>query len=82
MSARASILPIQQVDAFTERVFGGNPAALCPVETWPPPRTYLKGQIKNPLSFHSPTIGASFSDIPLFLDTAGAAALGWALIYG
>jgi PhzF family phenazine biosynthesis protein len=29
-------LPIYQVDAFTDKVFGGNPAAVCPLETWLP----------------------------------------------
>lgn len=27
-------LDIYQVDAFTDRVFGGNPAAVCPLEDW------------------------------------------------
>lgn len=27
-------LPIFQVDAFTDHVFGGNPAAVCPLEKW------------------------------------------------
>lgn len=27
-------LDIYQVDAFTDKVFGGNPAAVCPLETW------------------------------------------------
>ena len=27
-------LPIYQIDAFTDRVFGGNPAAVCPLEEW------------------------------------------------
>lgn len=27
-------IPIRQVDAFTGRVFGGNPAAVCPLEAW------------------------------------------------
>jgi PhzF family phenazine biosynthesis protein len=27
-------IPIYQVDAFTERVFHGNPAAVCPLEEW------------------------------------------------
>src|SRR5688572_13611148 len=27
-------LPIYQVDAFTARVFGGNPAAVCPIDAW------------------------------------------------
>ncbi len=29
-------LPIFQVDAFTDRVFGGNPAAVCPLDYWLP----------------------------------------------
>ena len=27
-------IPIYQIDAFTSRVFGGNPAAVCPLESW------------------------------------------------
>lgn len=27
-------IPIYQVDAFTSRAFGGNPAAVCPLEAW------------------------------------------------
>jgi PhzF family phenazine biosynthesis protein len=27
-------IPLYQVDAFTDTVFGGNPAAVCPLETW------------------------------------------------
>ncbi|HSF44653.1 MAG TPA: PhzF family phenazine biosynthesis protein [Chitinophagaceae bacterium] len=27
-------LPIYQVDAFTENIFEGNPAAICPMESW------------------------------------------------
>ena len=29
------VLPIYQVDAFTDQIFGGNPAAVCPLEYWP-----------------------------------------------
>lgn len=29
-------LKIYQVDAFTDKLFGGNPAAVCPLETWLP----------------------------------------------
>src|SRR5262245_7526302 len=29
-------IPIFQVDAFTDRVFAGNPAAVCPLEAWLP----------------------------------------------
>jgi PhzF family phenazine biosynthesis protein len=28
-------IPIYQVDAFADRVFHGNPAAVCPMESWP-----------------------------------------------
>ena len=27
-------LPLYQVDAFTDRVFAGNPAAVCPLDAW------------------------------------------------
>jgi len=27
-------IPIYQVDAFTSRLFAGNPAAVCPLEEW------------------------------------------------
>ena len=27
-------IPVYQVDAFTKRLFGGNPAAVCPLEEW------------------------------------------------
>lgn len=29
-------LPIFQVDALTDKVFVGNPAVVCPLETWLP----------------------------------------------
>jgi predicted PhzF superfamily epimerase YddE/YHI9 len=29
-------LPIYQIDAFTDQVFGGNPAAVCPLDAWIP----------------------------------------------
>ena len=28
-------IPIYQIDAFTSRIFAGNPAAVCPLEAWP-----------------------------------------------
>lgn len=28
-------IPIYQIDAFTDDLFGGNPAAVCPLEFWP-----------------------------------------------
>lgn len=29
-------IPIYQIDAFSETVFGGNPAAICPLDAWLP----------------------------------------------
>ena len=29
------IIPIYQVDAFTDQIFSGNPAAVCPLDFWP-----------------------------------------------
>jgi PhzF family phenazine biosynthesis protein len=28
-------IPFYQVDAFSSKIFGGNPAAVCPLESWP-----------------------------------------------
>src|SRR4030043_972957 len=28
-------IPLYQVDAFSRKIFGGNPAAVCPLESWP-----------------------------------------------
>src|SRR3989338_9096409 len=27
-------LPLFQIDAFTDQLFGGNPAAVCPLQAW------------------------------------------------
>jgi predicted PhzF superfamily epimerase YddE/YHI9 len=40
--AEPTRLRIYQVDAFTDRVFSGNPAAVCPLEVWLPD-TVLQG---------------------------------------
>lgn len=32
-------IPLYQIDAFTDRVFGGNPAAVCPLDDWLPDAT-------------------------------------------
>lgn len=42
--------PIYQVDAFTDRVFGGNPAAVMPLEEWLPDDTLLALAGENNLS--------------------------------
>lgn len=43
-------LPLYQVDAFTDRVFGGNPAAIVPLEEWLPDATLQAIATENNLS--------------------------------
>ena len=43
-------IPIYQVDAFTSRVFGGNPAAVCPLESWLDDATLQSIATENNLS--------------------------------
>ncbi len=43
-------LPLYQIDAFTSKVFGGNPAAVCPLESWLPDSTLQKIAAENNLS--------------------------------
>ena len=42
--------PIYQVDAFTNKLFGGNPAAICPLETWLPDDIMQRLAAENNLS--------------------------------
>jgi PhzF family phenazine biosynthesis protein len=43
-------IPIFQVDAFTDQMFGGNPAAVCPLEKWIPDEILQKIASENNLS--------------------------------
>lgn len=43
-------LDIYQVDAFTDSVFGGNPAAVCPLDAWLPDATLQSIASENNLS--------------------------------
>jgi PhzF family phenazine biosynthesis protein len=43
-------LKIYQVDAFAEKLFEGNPAAVCPLETWLPDSILQKIAAENNLS--------------------------------
>ena len=43
-------LPIYQVDAFTDRLFAGNPAAVVPLESWLPDEVMQKIAFENNLS--------------------------------
>jgi PhzF family phenazine biosynthesis protein len=44
------LLPFFQVDAFTDRLFGGNPAGVCPLEKWLADDTMQKIAMENNLS--------------------------------
>ena len=43
-------IPIYQVDAFTGKLFAGNPAAVCPLESWPGDRLMQDIAFENNLS--------------------------------
>jgi len=43
-------IPLYQVDAFTNRPFAGNPAAICPLEKWLPDKTMQSIAAENNLS--------------------------------
>ena len=43
-------IPIYQVDAFTEHLFGGNPAAICPLDEWLPAPQMQKIAAENNLA--------------------------------
>jgi predicted PhzF superfamily epimerase YddE/YHI9 len=43
-------ISIYQIDAFTDRLFGGNPAAVCPLEEWLPDATMQAIAAENNLS--------------------------------
>lgn len=43
-------LTIYQVDAFTKEVFKGNPAAICPLESWLDADLMQKIALENNLS--------------------------------
>ena len=43
-------IPLYQVDAFTDRAFGGNPAAVCPLTEWLPDDVMQSIAMENSLS--------------------------------
>jgi PhzF family phenazine biosynthesis protein len=43
-------IPIYQVDAFSDHLFGGNPAAVCPLDQWLPDATMQQIAMENNLS--------------------------------
>lgn len=43
-------IPIYQADAFTDALFGGNPAAVCPLQEWLPDELLQQIAVENNLS--------------------------------
>ncbi|OOQ59440.1 PhzF family phenazine biosynthesis protein [Mucilaginibacter pedocola] len=43
-------LPIYQADAFTDKLFGGNPAAVCPLDEWLPDEVMQNIALENNLA--------------------------------
>lgn len=43
-------IPLYQVDAFTSKLFSGNPAAICPLESWLPDETMQSIAAENNLA--------------------------------
>lgn len=43
-------IPIYQIDAFSDSIFGGNPAAICPLDNWLPSSLMQKLASENNLS--------------------------------
>ncbi|MBC7399562.1 MAG: PhzF family phenazine biosynthesis protein [Mucilaginibacter sp.] len=43
-------IPIYQADAFTDQLFGGNPAAICPLNEWLPDNVMQKIAVENNLA--------------------------------
>lgn len=43
-------IPVYQADAFTDKVFSGNPAAICPLEDWLPDDLMQKIAMENNLA--------------------------------
>ena len=43
-------VPVYQLDSFTSRVFGGNPAAVCPMDEWLPADVMQAIACENALS--------------------------------
>lgn len=82
----ATSLPIYQVDAFTSDLFGGNPAAVCPLQRWLPQETMQNIASENNLSetaFLVPSAGGyqiRWFTPRLEVDLCGHATLASALV--
>lgn len=70
-------LEIAQVDAFTDRVFGGNPAAVVHLSEWPSDATLQAIAAENNLSETAFLVGRIPDDAPPAPSTAPAHHLRW-----
>lgn len=59
-------IPIYQADAFTDKLFGGNPAAICPLDTWLPDNVMQQVAVENNLA-----------ETAFFVKTANGYKLRW-----
>ena len=79
-------IPFYQVDAFTDKVFGGNPAAVCLLDQWPEDRVLQRIAAENNLSETAFLVGAGADyDLRWFtptleIDLCGHATLASAFV--
>ena len=76
-------LPFVQLDAFADRPFGGNPAAVMPLEDWLPDETMQAIAEENNLSetaFTVPTSGDADYELRWFTPTTEVALCGHATL--
>ena len=62
-------IPIYQVDAFTDKLFEGNPAAVCPLDKWLERNLMQKIAAENNLSETAFFIEFFLPTHLLFVDT-------------
>lgn len=67
------------VDAFSDKTFGGNAAAVCPLEAWLPDETLLKMAQQHNQSetafLYAPTVGLNCAGLPRSMKLTCAAML-------
>lgn len=59
-------IKLYQVDAFTHQLFGGNPAAVCPLENW------LDDEVMQSIAFEN-----NLSDTAFYVQQANGIAIRW-----
>ncbi|HYM32054.1 MAG TPA: PhzF family phenazine biosynthesis protein, partial [Candidatus Cybelea sp.] len=81
-------IPLYQIDAFTDRVFAGNPAAVCPLDAWLDDATMQAIAAENNLSEtaffvpQGPDFGLRWFTPKVEVDLCGHATLatGWLIL--